>query len=206
MKNRKLILLLILVLLTIKVGAQNTLLLLDGSVIKSKKIEYKDSLKVYNYLNKKNKSRWVEKDFVYSISNSTGVEKIVYQPDKLSQEIGIKEMRSFIKGEQYAHSNYKPYLAGTSGFVVGLGSTVSFPYLGITAFYSTLIPLTYVGTQVFIKHKVKIMNVPSDSAYPDFYIKGFRDKAVKKRFIYTIIGSVVGSGIGLGINAYRLTH
>jgi len=66
--------------------------------------------------------------------------------------------------------------------------------------------LTYLGLQSVVKHKVKIMDVPANSKYPEFYKKGFRNRAVKKRFVYTIIGSVIGTGIGFGVNAYKMNH
>ena len=207
MKNKLLLLISIfLFCFSQKITAQKTILLLDGTIIKAQDVKLLDSLNIYTYLNSKNKLKEIDRDFIYSITDATGKESVVYQPDTTNNEIGVKEMRLFIKGEQYVHDNYKPYPAALSGFAVGLGSSVSFPLMKINAFYSTFVPLAYVGGQIFVKHNVKIMGLSEDIPYREYYIQGFRDKAVKKRFVYTIIGAFVGTSIGLTINGYRMTH
>jgi len=186
--------------------AQQKVLLLDGKTIQTSQLKEVDSLNLYIYLNKKNKKRILEKDFVYSLTNAKGEETIIYKPQFTVNEIGIPQMKTYILGEQNVYSNYKPYGAAISGLVVGIASSVSFPYMGMSVFYSTLVPLGYLGLQSLVKQKPKIMNIPADCQYTEFYEKGFRNRAVKKRFMYTIVGSLIGTGIGFGVNAYKMSH
>lgn len=186
--------------------AQQKVLLLDGKTIQTSQIKEVDSLSLYFYLTPKNKERMIEKDFIYSLTNDKGEETIIYKPQFTDNKIGIPQMKAYILGEQYVYSNYKPYGAAISGLAVGAASSISFPYMGINVFYSSFVSLGYLGLQSMVKHKVKIMNVPANSQYPEFYKKGFRNRAVKKRFVYTIVGSLIGTGIGFGVNAYKMNH
>ena len=186
--------------------SQNILLLLDGSVIKTEEYSLLDSLNLYSYKNHKGKMKILEQDFVYSITDSQGNTSVVYVPNEMSYNLGINEMFSFIQGEQSASKNYKPYILGISGLGVGLGSSLLFAEYGLNTFYSTLIPISYSGISVFFKQNTKRMNIPASCEFKELYIKGYQTKANKKRFVYTIVGSLIGSGIGLAINGYNMVQ
>jgi hypothetical protein len=186
--------------------AQNTFLFLDGSSLKTSEYKLNDSLNVYTYLNDRGKMKWLENEFVYSITDAQGNVLVVYKPSEISENMSAIDMLSFIKGEQYVHSNYKPYGAAAGGLAVGLGSALLFPEMGLNVFYSSFVPLTYTGVGMLFKHDIKRMNVPLDCQNSDYYIKGFRTKAVKKRVVYSICGSILGMGIGMAVNGFNMTH
>lgn len=102
-------------------------------------------------------------------------------------------MRDFVNGAITAMDTYKPYLELSTGFVVGAGSVVLFPYLGIPAFYAPVIPAGYSAVIGSLKPKEKcvVKRRPEAEGRP-YYIKGYTEACQQKRVTGVVKGSIGG--------------
>jgi len=190
-------------LLTFQVKAQFDLLLLDGRQIVTKELTQFDSLGLFSYKTAKGKTKIIEQDFIYSVRNPQGQISVVYQPNELSYNYPADQMLTFIHGEQ-AVKLYFPYASTAISFAIAAGSSVAFPNQGINVFYSSFVPLGYTGLTLLFPGYYSRVDVPKDCLYPDVFKAGYTNKALKKRLVYSVVGSIMGMGVGLGVNAIKM--
>jgi hypothetical protein len=200
---RTTVLIFLFIFFSVRLHAQFELLLLDGRQIVTKELTQFDSLNIYSYKTVKGKTKILEQDFIYSVKNPQGIISVVYQPNELSYNYQADEMLEFIKGEQ-AVKQYIPYLSTALSFGIATGTSLAFPEQGINVFYSSFVPLGYTGlTLLFPGHFGKVA-VPNDCLHPEVYKAGYANKALKKRFVYSLAGTIIGMGVGLGVNAIKM--
>ena len=182
--------------------AQYKLLLLNGDEITTGWLKFDKVDSLYYYKNLKGKYRFVEPEFIFSISDGNHESKVLYQPDSILN-YQPDEMYALIMGQKAGKIHFKPYIAFSTGFLNGMGGTL-IPYkLGINMFYSTIIPFSLMQTSYLFPLNTKKIQVPA-GMYSEYYLKGYKIKAKKKRFIYHFLGTL--SGVAVSYVWYALQY
>ncbi len=180
--------------------SQTTLSLLDGSQFKAKEYtffnENNSSLEIK--IEKKNgklKTKYMDVNDMWSIGDS-----ILYMPTEV-EEFSVDEMRNVVLGKQYATSEFKPWWATAGGFVVGAGSMmIASRYGQMTIGLAGAI--VYAGGISFVRPtKKSIQNKYPNYAENEYFVYGYQNKARRKVFINTIVGTISGVVVG-GIASY----
>ncbi|MFM1744105.1 MAG: hypothetical protein RLZZ630_42 [Bacteroidota bacterium] len=81
------------------------------------------------------RTRSIDRYDVFSVTNSSGSEDVVYAPVD-SLDFSIDEAKRFILGEQAAYAYFKAHGASVSSAVIGAGS-------GLLQFYGLPVPMLY---------------------------------------------------------------
>ncbi len=141
-----------------------------------------------------------EYDDVYGVFYANGSKKYFYREDTArSMWFTRDEMGYFVKGERDARKGFKANGALTGGGIIGFISGAS------GTFFAPLAPFGFMAltgiTKIKIKHKTVSNPNYIDS---DAYILGYERTARYKRRIKSIIGGVVG--LGLGYAFYGIFH
>jgi hypothetical protein len=193
MRNFFLILVLLFLFGYVKKGiSQDTINLLSGKRIEAKvnKIDDdKDGYVSYD-LKKRNKikSKFIEKEDVYSISYYNKNMEIVYKIDSARGFIlNNDQMYNYIIGEQVAYNNYK-----TSKLIIagGVFTGVAGGFLGL---YGLLLPVSYITTMSLIDPKIEYINtkLPSQESI-EYYKMGYTSVAKSKNIKNSIIAGFSG--------------
>jgi hypothetical protein len=185
-------LLILFLLLSSGVFAQDTITLLNGKTLIVKSTELSGFSLNYRTLKPKSKLKRIDVDNVFSIRHPDGTEFIVYQPDTLDEEdYTISEMRMYIKGEQDALKYYRNHLNKVGAFVFGMGSAY-FSFYGIVgpAIYASLI-----GSAVPKIDSTKV----SDPALLQIneYKTGYERKARDRKTVNSILYGLAGFAAGI---------
>ncbi len=184
--------------------AQDTLWLLNGEKLILSNYKFIESGNFFQYENQKGKIKEIDGEFIFSITDNNGSEKIYYKPDTIEGNFYTTEqMRSFVTGGYDARIKYKSPVLTISGFIVGAGSIFIMPGIGLPLFYSPLIPAVYSTIAGFTapSKKTIISNNPQYSK-DQYYIKGYQEAVANKRVKNTIIGT--GLGVLVGIISYSV--
>lgn len=199
----------VLIVISIRLTAQDKLVLLNGRVLEGKVTHFSDGLITLNYKKKKNYSQeLIEQYRVYSIIDSSGKENIVYIQDSIvGNVLNVADMGFFIAGEMDARKNFKPVVSNWIGFAYGLGivtyDTYDKDFGGLFKAKSPTI-LVFVPTfTYFLFASVPriTINVREVSHKPnllqDAYIDGFARVGKIKRRMGGIKFSLGGTLLGL---------
>lgn len=126
-----------LLLLSLSVHAQDTLMLLNGKKLVVKSVDLKDYEIAYRTLDKNSKLKRMDPERVFSVVYRDGTERVVYRKDSLDPiDFTELEMRMFVKGEQDAREFYRNRPIQVFGFAAGVVS-------GMFGFYGVLGPPIY---------------------------------------------------------------
>lgn len=175
---------------------QDTLWLINGKKITLKEYKFIESETSIAYTTLKGKTKIIESEQIFSITNKAGQEKIYFKIDPQDPDIqSIEQMKSFVQGEYDARIQYKAPLATIGGFVVGVGSGI---LLAPNPIYSPIIPAAYsavIGSTNPSVDKIKAKN----PKYKDdeYYLLGYKDVAKQKRVANTLKGSIAGLLVGI---------
>lgn len=175
-------------------GAQDTIVLLSGEKVPVKSFQINEKENIISFVNKRGKDKYIELDYIFCVKQANGEEMLIYSDSVFEDDsITVDEMRDFVNGAITANETYKPYLALSSGFVVGAGSVVLFPYVGIPAFYSPVIPAAYSAVIGSLKPKEDcvVKRRPEAKGRP-YYIKGYSEACQQKRVTGAVKGSIGG--------------
>ena len=181
----------ILLLIKPQAKAQDSILFLNGAVYSGKILEdlgdyYKMELKKPG--KGKVKMYAVDKELIFKVRrNDTTLS--LYQPDSGSvNDLSIAEMERYVKGEQAAIREYRPWVSPTSVVITSLAGA----YLG---FWGFILPATHLGIQSLYSPKMRsVPGVPADLKNDEFFILGYRDAARKirnKRMARAAVGGLV---------------
>lgn len=200
---------------------QHKILLLNGKTIYgdvtdtvNAEIEYK----FYKRNGKKIKERSLEKDRVFSITDTTsGEETVFYYQDTVFNysPYSVEEMRYYIKGEQDAMRGYKPRATFIFGFITGLGIVMWDTYGEIRQVQSDSLmskgffheepgiinvawPLLYTAGAAIPKVKINVSSI-HDKSYlnHDAYLDGYERVARSKKVFSAVKGSALGVVTGI---------
>lgn len=185
---------------------KDTIWLLNGESLVASNI-YINEDGILTYKNKRNKSKLIDLEYVFSIVDSNNQEKLFFEPNTIENTyFTIEQMRSFIKGENAAIKDFHSPMSTVSGIVTGAGSIYLLPsVLHLNVFFSPIIPAVnslIVGSFNYKEKKIK-------KKYPDkaddmYFIAGYRGVAMHKRTNNSIKGGIIG--LGLGITSLILLH
>lgn len=178
----------------------DTIWFLNGERLITSKYSVNVEDGILTYLTKKNKTRLVGLEFVFSIVDSNNVEKVYFEPTTIEKRYySVEDMRNFINGEFMANEKYRSPLPFISGFVTGAGSVYAVPsLLGLNVFFSPLVPAAnsaVVGTFNYKEDKVK-KKYPEHADNP-YFIAGYREVVTQKRITNSIKGGLIGLGVGV---------
>ncbi len=175
--------------------SQDTILLVSGDKMILNKYTLVDSTFSLNYFNKRGKEKTIDYYYIFSITDSTGKERIFFEPSKVEDiDYTIPQMRSFINGEIEARKTHKARIATASGFVVGAGAMFLLP-----TFYSLLIPATNSFVVSLTKpNEKKIIEKYPEKANDKYFINGYIQAGKEKRINNSIKSGLVGILTGIG--------
>lgn len=181
--------------------AQNKILLTNGKVIEAANYNVGEIFVTYTKTgDRKSGSRAVDRFDVFSITNSSGEEEVIYVPAD-SLDFTIAEAREFIKGEQAAKQVYKAKGASIGAGIVGAGAS-------ILSFYALPVPMLYsVAVGRFSPKKIQVPEgydpqLINSEPYKMGYQKGARNIKIQKSLKWGYIS--LGAGL-TGLIIYGVT-
>jgi len=184
---------------SVNVYGQDTITLLGGNTIIAK-VNSVDSLNVNYTLQKKKsaKDKFVSSEMVFDIRYENGTtDTLYYKSPEMDHYLTPEEMHLFILGEQDAKADYHPKMTAILGVVVGAG----LGYLLRDGFYVAGVPLVYTIGAGVSKIDIKNINqrsttILSHPAYQEGYIKVARSKKAFNALAGSLLGTIIGVGIG----------
>lgn len=197
---RILLLVLLIVLTSLPLISQDSLLLMNGKSLDGK---INDQSITYILLevprkNGRTKVLSYNREEIYSYRKSDQ-DSIVYQQDPLlGYELSQEDMRNFMHGQNDARNGHPMLYNQLGGFAFGLGTTIVLDG-GAVPF---LTPIAYsLGMQIPIVRVKESAISDRESALSPYYLEGYNATARSKKFVRgflsTMAGVVVGSGIVL---------
>ncbi len=176
--------------------AQTKLSLLDGTQYNVKEYTFfnDNGSSMEIKLEKKNgkiKTKFVDINDIWSVGDT-----VMYVPTQ-EGEFSVEDMRHVVTGKQFAKTEYNAWWACASGFAVGAGSMLYFygylrrPMIGLAVpiAYATGISFTRPTTKGIIKRHPEYQD-------NEYFVYGYKNKANKKIFTNTIIGTISGLIVG----------
>lgn len=193
--HRPLLLLLLALVAPFALG-QDSIVLMNGQVLKGRVLG-QSTLEI-RYLDSDRKGRLRERaeptEGVFSVTDSLGRERVWYFHDTVfGNTLTVDEMRRFIKGEQDARAGYKPLGPVLGGFILGAGTTIA-ANLEMNAFFlPPLYGATMILPRVFVtKGSITDISMEGDEQYAYGYARVGRSKRVVRSLLSTFAGVVVG--------------
>lgn len=179
--------------------AQDTLTFLNGKAIYGLVMEVDSFMVTYQISkNKKTKTKSVSTELLFDIKYQDGKIDTLYSTNPhIGNYLTPLQMHHFILGEQDASEYYRSRLTA----IIGVAFGVSFGYLLHDGFWVASVPLVYsVGAGIT---KVKIKNIANrdiailrTAAYQEGYIKVARSKKAFSALVGSLVGTVIGIGVG----------
>lgn len=176
---------------------KDTILLIDGNTIITTVVDTAAGYINYKHSKRADKIKKVNRDQVFSITDSTGEQLIYVFDTAIWNDLSINEMRYYIRGKQDAVNSRKGNGALAINFILSTGACIT------GNFFSPIIPFITAGILGRLKVKIK-EGVVSDPEYltQDSYLMGFEHEARRKRKIRSLLGGTVGMVVGLGTFFY----
>lgn len=174
-------------------SAQIKMLLLNGKMKEVKQYEIKGDWIFYKKLDdKKDKLRKMDKFDVFSAINADGSEEIIYDPDTtFDGDPSVERVRNYIKGEQYAMTNYKKPLNIVGGVLAGGASAYFAGYYGPIGVFAYSIVLSRFNPKVPYTDAIE-PTVFNSAEFTLGYQKYARNKKIKQSLIFGGISFTVG--------------
>jgi hypothetical protein len=186
----------LLLILPAKAGAQDTVFMLNGKTLIGKIREVNPDtmyLLLQYFHKKKSEFKNIGLEDVYALSFRDSKRVIIYETDTTRGNAYTPEqMGSYIRGLHFADTHYSSPWVAVGGAAVGFGGTYFFP-----VFYGMMFPTVYtVITGVTPVHYKK-----QAAKYPDlfkdpYFVEGYKERAKKRKVVNTIIGSLAGIAAG----------
>ena len=176
--------------------SQDTIVYLSGDKELIHKYTFDDKNLTLNYLNKRGKEKSVEYDFLFSVIDSTGKEKIMFKTSNIDgEEFSVEQMRSFVNGEIAGRENHKARLSTASGFVFGAAGGALF---ASGMFIAPLIPAANSAVIGFTKvNEKKIKEKFPEYTDDEYFVKGYKIAAKENRTTNSLKGGLVGLLVGI---------
>ena len=145
------------------------------------------------------KEKKVGLEYVFSVHEKNGYEKVFYEPTSIENTpFSVEQMRSFIKGEFEASEHYKATGATIIGVTAGIGGIYLFPILNAPVFWSPVLP---TGTSAIIGStnicEKKIIKKFPQYTNDEYFISGYSEIVKQKRISHSIVGGVIGLAVGV---------
>lgn len=199
------------------VSAQDKLTFLNGHVLEGKFLNYDTSYVEFSYQRRnKTKTEKFEAYRLYSITEASGKETVVYFQDSLVGNIWTpQEAMYFVHGQQDAQEGFKPHLANIGGFSFALGVSLWDTYKrqngpsdgffegffrsdpGIIHLLTPFVYTILVGLPgiTFDLSKVSNRAYLLEETYRDGYIRVVKNKRKFGGLKFSLLGSATGLGL-----------
>jgi hypothetical protein len=182
--------------------AQDSILLMNGRVIKADVLGQSTLEVRYLEFGKRGQARERQEPTsdVFSVTDSLGRERIWYFYDTIfGNDLTVDEMRWFIKGQQDAGDGYKPTWTTVGGFLFGAGTTIA-ANLEVNAFF---LPPIYAGAMLLPRVNV----TPGSIRDPlmegnDHYAYGYARVGKTKRVVRGLLSTFAGVAVGLAVRQF----
>lgn len=182
--------------------AQDTLTLLNGDIRLANVLSSDSSSVTYTYLKrKKEKTRTLSNELIFSISYQTGSDTILYQQGESNHELSESNMQLYLLGMHDAKTLYKaPWV-----FVGGIVFNAGVGYLLYDNFWAASGPILYTAGTSFTKVKItthsnRATEIMSNPLYQQGFLKVAKSKKVYNALTGSLVGLVVGITIGHATN------
>jgi len=172
--------------------AQYRIQLINGKVVDASSVQENNLFITYKKTESTHSNlRSIERFDVFSITDSTGREKVIYRPAD-SLDLTVEEARFYIDGENAARRFYKPVIPPVSAGVVGAGCS-------LLSFYGLPIPMLYAI--VLTRSKAPAIRLPEsydkalyeNEAFRMGYEKTARNLKIQRCLTFGYIG--LGAGL-----------
>ena len=182
-----------------KVDSQTMVWFLNGDKMTLNDCKINEDDWLITYYNKKQKEKIIDLDYVFSITDSLGKEKVYYIPvifDETEDTFSVAQMRSFVEGEYDGTMEHKARLSLAGGFIVGgVTGVLLYPNL---LFWSPAFPAgAAVISGITSPSKKKIIKLHPERAEDKHYMYGYQESAKHKRAVASIKGGAVGLLLGI---------
>jgi len=181
------------------VNSQTMVWFLNGDKMTINNCNINENDWLITYYNKKQKEKIIDLDYVFSVTDSLGKEKVYYIPvvfDETEDTFSVAQMRSFVEGEFDGSQEHKARLSLAGGFVVGSAAGILlYPSL---LFYSPAFPAgAAVISGISSPTQKKVTKLHPERAEDKHYIYGYQESAKHKRAVASIKGGAVGLILGI---------
>lgn len=181
------------------VNSQTMVWFLNGDKMTINECNINESDWLISYYNKRQKEKIIDLDYVFSVTDSLGKEKIYYIPvvfEESGDTFSIAQMRSFVEGEYDGSIEHKARLSLASGFVVGgAAGVLLYPSL---LFYSPAFPAgAAVISGITSPSQKRIKALHPERVEDEHYMFGYQEAAKHKRAVASIKGGAVGLLLGI---------
>lgn len=191
-------LLLIVLALPVWLGAQDKILLMNGSEMNCR-IKDDSGVVLVIELTKKNgktKTREVHKNDVFSMTPEGGSERVLYVQDSLFGDIyTIDQMKMYLAGQYDGRNNFRALPTA----LVGLALCGTAAYLGGDGLLTAVLPpVIYAVVQLVprVHIREKFMS-DTNYKYNEIYADGFEPPARTRKILAGLSGGFIGSAIGV---------
>lgn len=173
-------------------NGNDTILFINGTTVVSTITDTANGLTTYVHPKKPQKSKTVDSDRIFSVTNKGG-ERLVYKQDTLGNELTVEEMRYYIAGQKDARKAIK----GRGGFWTNMAVSAG---AGITgSFLTPIVPFAVAGLLGLPHVKIKEGSVSDpENKNHDAYLMGYDHEGKRKRKVKALIGGGIGLFVGLG--------
>ncbi len=180
--------------------AQDTIWFMSGERLITSNYTLKVEDGMLTYFNKRNKEKKVGLEYVFSIHEKNGNERVFYEATSIDNTpFSVEQMRSFMKGEFEASQNYRSNGSFIVGFVAGAGGFYLFPLvLNAPVFYSPVIPAANSAVTGMINpSEKKIIKKYPQYAEDEYFKAGYTEIGKQKRISHSIVGGIIGIAAGI---------
>jgi hypothetical protein len=185
--------------LTSFIHSQTTVWFLNGDKMQVTECDINEKDWLITYYNKKQKEKIIDLDYVFSVTDSLGKEKVYYIPVKMEDSedtFTVSQMRSFVEGEFDGNQEHKARLSFVSGILVG--GSAGYLLSPSLLFYSPAFPAGAAVISGITQPKEKrIVFLHPEKKDDEQYIYGYQEAAKHKRAIASIKGGAIGLVLGI---------
>jgi hypothetical protein len=187
----------------------------NGKEVEGQIVSFDSSYVIMNVSRKKKtEQQTIEAYRVYSITDKTGQETVLYRQDSLIGNFYSEpEMKFFVAGEKDGYKNYNPVLTKITGFCLGLGVSLFDTYKRqsfggfFEGFFRSDPGLVHLATPfifpvlaglpgvTFHVSKVSDRSYLMEPAYRDGYARVVKIKRTFGALKFSFAGSVAGLGL-----------
>jgi hypothetical protein len=151
------------------------------------------------YFSKRNKEKKVGLEYVFSIHEKNGNERVFYEATSIDNTpFSVEQMRSFMKGEFEASQNYHANGATIVGIVAGASGIYLITYAIGTPFLSPVVPAANSAVTGMINPSEKrILKKYPQYADDEYFKAGYIEVGKQKRISHSIVGGIIGLAVGV---------
>lgn len=210
MKKIRFIALFVLTAIAVQTFGQDKIQLMNGKVLRGKLGTEYDGYYDFDFYKNggKVKSMELTKYRMFSYTNSSGEETILYRQDTLMGNFFTpNEMKMFVYGERDAFNNFKSTGWFLTGLGLGFGAAIldTYDFQGNGGFFAispSIVPIAVpfvvtIGAGLFKTKVRKEYAADVNFLASEHYIEGFQKITKVKKLKNALFGSIIGVGSGL---------